>query len=213
VDNIELSFDKADGSNPPAFYTTGGGTARIYKGTTMSIYAGGATITKIVFTYSTNVTPAFSTGNYDTPTQTWEGEATNLTLINAYTTNTQIRIKSMTVYYSAASAAGDNIAGNVLKGAKEDIDAPCKYILDKPENKKFGFYLATTGTIKAGKAYLEVPDGTDIKAYYFTDDDATDIKNLNDTKDSNDAIYNLAGQRLNKMQKGINIVNGKKILK
>ncbi|MBO7137598.1 MAG: hypothetical protein J6V92_03930, partial [Bacteroidaceae bacterium] len=27
------------------------------------------------------------------------------------------------------------------------------------------------------------------------------------------AYYNLAGQRLNKMQRGINIVNGKKILK
>ena len=27
------------------------------------------------------------------------------------------------------------------------------------------------------------------------------------------AIYNLAGQRLNKVQKGINIINGKKILK
>jgi hypothetical protein len=26
-------------------------------------------------------------------------------------------------------------------------------------------------------------------------------------------IYNLAGQRLNKMQRGINIVNGKKILR
>ena len=26
------------------------------------------------------------------------------------------------------------------------------------------------------------------------------------------AVYNLAGQRLQKMQKGINIVNGKKIL-
>ena len=26
------------------------------------------------------------------------------------------------------------------------------------------------------------------------------------------AIYNLAGQRLNKMQKGINIINGKKVL-
>jgi hypothetical protein len=27
------------------------------------------------------------------------------------------------------------------------------------------------------------------------------------------AIYNLAGQRMSKMQKGINVVNGKKILK
>ncbi|MCR5850812.1 MAG: hypothetical protein K6G92_08895 [Bacteroidaceae bacterium] len=29
----------------------------------------------------------------------------------------------------------------------------------------------------------------------------------------NEAIYNLAGQRLQKMQRGINIVNGKKVLK
>ena len=27
------------------------------------------------------------------------------------------------------------------------------------------------------------------------------------------SIYNLAGQRMNKMQKGVNIINGKKILK
>ena len=32
-------------------------------------------------------------------------------------------------------------------------------------------------------------------------------------EESEAAIYNLAGQRLNKIQKGINIVNGKKILK
>jgi hypothetical protein len=31
--------------------------------------------------------------------------------------------------------------------------------------------------------------------------------------DQNSVIYNLAGQRLNKVQKGINIINGKKILK
>ena len=29
----------------------------------------------------------------------------------------------------------------------------------------------------------------------------------------NGAVYNLAGQRLSKMQKGINIINGKKILR
>lgn len=41
------------------------------------------------------------------------------------------------------------------------------------------------------------------------------IKTIHDSQFSvhnNDAIYNLAGQRLDKMQKGINIVNGKKIL-
>ena len=211
VDNIDLSFDKADGSNPPAFYTSGGGTARIYKGNTMDIYAGGATITKVVFTYSSNVTPAFSTGNYDSSTNTWEGEATTLTLINAYTTNTQIRIKSMVVYYSAASAAGGNIEGNVLKGAAEDIQAAGKYVLAKPEGaEKVGFYKAEAGTIKAGKAYLELE--SDVKAFFFAGDDATGIANVEKAVE-NGAIYNLAGQRVNKAQKGIYIINGKKVLK
>ena len=32
-------------------------------------------------------------------------------------------------------------------------------------------------------------------------------------KKEESSIYNLAGQRIQKMQKGINIVNGKKVLK
>ena len=103
VGNINLDFAKGTGSSTPAFYTSGGGTARLYKGNTMSIDAVGATITKIVFTYASEVTPEFSTGSYNSSTKTWEGEATTLTVTNAYTTNTQIRITSMDVYYSAAS--------------------------------------------------------------------------------------------------------------
>lgn len=41
----------------------------------------------------------------------------------------------------------------------------------------------------------------------------TRIDDLEDSNDLEGPIYNLAGQRLQKMQKGINIVNGKKILK
>ena len=46
----------------------------------------------------------------------------------------------------------------------------------------------------------------------FEDDDATSIEDLNAAPNANGPIYNLAGQRLNKMQKGINIVGGKKVL-
>ena len=211
VDNITLNFNQGEGANPPAFYTSGG-AARIYKGNTMSIYAGGATITKIVFTYTSDVTPAFDAGSYNATTKTWEGEATTLTLTNAYTTNTQIRIKSMTVYYSVAGGGVANVEGNVLKGTDEEIDAAGKYILTKPEDEPVGFYLANTGKIAAGKAYLEVPEGTEIKAFFLTGDDATGIANIEKTVE-NGAIYNLAGQRISKMQKGINIINGKKVLK
>ncbi|MBR5395879.1 MAG: hypothetical protein IK144_12485 [Bacteroidaceae bacterium] len=211
VENIDLNFQQNDGNNPPAFYAASGGTARVYKGNSVSIYAGGAAITKIVFTFSANCTPTFDTGEYNTTTTTWEGEATTVTLSNE--TSTQVRIKSMVVYYSAASGAAENIEGNVLKGAAEDIEAAGKYVLAQVEDK-VGFFKATTGTIQAGKAYLESAAG--VKGFIFAEDEAigeaTGIANVEKTVE-NGAIYNLAGQRINKMQKGINIINGKKILK
>ena len=44
------------------------------------------------------------------------------------------------------------------------------------------------------------------------DDDATGIVSTPGETEEGTVIYNLSGQRLNKMQKGINIVNGKKVL-
>ena len=101
---------------------------------------------------------------------------------------------------------------NDLKGTLEPIDATGKYVLAQPENEKIGFYLAKDGKIAATKAYLELPT-TEVKAYYFIGDGATAIENIEAKNNTNDVIYNIAGQRINKLQKGINIVNGKKILK
>ena len=49
---------------------------------------------------------------------------------------------------------------------------------------------------------------------FFGDDDATSLSEELRVKseESDNAIFNLAGQRLSKLQKGINIVNGRKIL-
>ena len=102
---------------------------------------------------------------------------------------------------------------NDLKGAATDVEAAGKYVLAQPEGQPVGFYKANEGTIKAGKAYIEVP-ATEVKVFYFNGEDATGINGLNDVNDLNDAaIYNVAGQRVSKLQKGINIVNGKKVLK
>ena len=207
-----VTFTFGQGTNTedlaPKYYNSG--TAiRMYKGNTMSISAGGATITKIVF--SLTGTPTFNTGTYNATSTTWEGEATTVTLSNEMSSG-QIRVKSATVYYSVASGGVANIEGNVLKGTDEEIDAVGKYILAQPEGEPVGFYLANTGKIAAGKAYLEVPEGTDVKAFFLTGDDATGIANVEKTVE-NGAIYNLAGQRISKMQKGINIINGKKVLK
>ena len=64
--------------------------------------------------------------------------------------------------------------------------------------------------LKGFRAYFDLPAGTVVEAFNFEDFETglKDFKNLKDLQ-----IYNLAGQRLGKMQKGINIINGKKILK
>lgn len=81
---------------------------------------------------------------------------------------------------------------------------------------KVGFYLVGSGvTVPSGKAYLSVPAG--VKEFLtFTFDEATGISATivdNEPLTKNNAqIFSISGQRLQKMQKGINIVNGKKVL-
>ena len=73
--------------------------------------------------------------------------------------------------------------------------------------------------IKAFRAYFQINLGEaggvkSLVMNFGEDDDATGIKTIDNGQQTTDgAIYNLAGQRLNKMQKGINIINGKKVLK
>ena len=119
------------------------------------------------------------------------------------------------VYSFAPTTGAVKAENNDLKGAATDAEAAGKYVLAKPEGKAAGFYKANEGTIKAGKAYiaLDANTGPLVKAFLFEGEDATGINDLKDAKDLNNAvIYNVAGQRVNKLQKGINIVNGKKVL-
>ena len=71
------------------------------------------------------------------------------------------------------------------------------------------------GIIPAGKAYLEatsIPAG--VKAFIFMfNDEATGITETRTaTRDEVESIFNIGGQRMSKMQRGVNIVKGKKIL-
>ena len=113
-------------------------------------------------------------------------------------------------YYNklAADLPAINVA-NDLKGTDADTAADgTMYILANGADG-VGFYKAE-GTIPAGKAYFQ--SSTGVKAFFFDGDDATGISNVDANLNANDAIYNIAGQRIQKMQKGINIINGKKVL-
>jgi hypothetical protein len=106
-------------------------------------------------------------------------------------------------------------AGNLLKPAVVDVVADGSQYILADGAKGVAFYKATAGTtIAAGKGYLEFT-GSPVKAFYFDGDDATGIKNLNVDLNNNERIYNLAGQRIDnsQLQRGIYIVNGKKVLR
>ena len=108
------------------------------------------------------------------------------------------------------------VIDNDLRGTYEEIDAAGQYVLAKPEGKEVGFYRAASGKIAANKAFLTLflEEGTEAReAFLFNaPEGATAIESLTPAITEGEVIYNIAGQRVNKAQKGIYIVNGKKVL-
>ncbi|MBO4840857.1 MAG: hypothetical protein J5524_07145 [Bacteroidaceae bacterium] len=108
----------------------------------------------------------------------------------------------------------DLVLVNDLKAATDAVVTNgTQYILAK-QDAGIGFYKATSGTtIAAGKGYLVIT-GADVKAFYPFAEEETAINSLTPAlSEGNGAIYNVAGQRVSKLQKGINIVGGKKVLR
>ena len=105
-------------------------------------------------------------------------------------------------------------ANNNLKGSNGSVTGGDGIYALAIKSDVVGFYPVNSGVkIPEGRAYLN--DGSSVKGFTFIfDDDATAIESLTPAlSEGEGAIYNVAGQRIQKMQKGINIVNGKKILK
>ena len=109
---------------------------------------------------------------------------------------------------SEAAITGEN---ELLGTAAALTATGSEYVLGKA-NETVGFYRAEEGSaIPEGKAYLVSASG--VKGFVLSEGGATGIINHNDNLNLNEPIYNLSGQRLQKMQKGINIVGNKKVLK
>ena len=90
------------------------------------------------------------------------------------------------------------------------------YILSK-YNNVLGFYQVEGNNVKACpkyKCYLTVTsdEASQTRAFFFTGDgEVTGIEAIFGNTEK-PVIYNTAGQRLNSLQKGVNIVNGHKVL-
>lgn len=177
----------------------------------------GATVEVSDAGYATFVAPVDVdfTGSEVTPkAATFDGTYVQLADVTTVPAGTAVVVKGAEGTYTVP-ATTDAVLGatNELIAATADVTADgTQYILAKQENV-VGFAKATPGsTIAAGKGYLQFT--TAVKAFYpFAGNDATGIEGIDANNGENAPIYNVAGQRLGKMQKGINIVGGKKVLK
>ncbi len=128
-----------------------------------------------------------------------------------------LKASKATYYLPVITSTPESVTGNLLESSDGTVTGGTGiYALGK-KSGTVGFYLVDSSvTIPEGKAYLDL-SGSPVKEFLTFDfgdepDGIETVDNRQQTTD-NSPIYNLAGQRLQKMQKGINIVNGKKILK
>ena len=74
------------------------------------------------------------------------------------------------------------------------------------------FVRTRSGVLVAGKCYLALPNGAASRLNLQFDDETTGLVNPVAQKESSPVIYNLQGQRVNALGKGLYITNGKKFV-
>lgn len=123
--------------------------------------------------------------------------------------------------FAASQEAGEVDTDNLLKGSDEATLTTGGAVYYKLSLNKAGdansvgfYYGAADGaafTNGAHKAYLALPAASGVRAYLFNGNTTTGIQNVT----SNNAatqVYDLQGRRVQSAQKGLYIINGKKVL-
>ncbi len=116
----------------------------------------------------------------------------------------------------ATTGTDYNFVGTYTPYAKDadanPIVAGADYVLGADNN----FHLTTVkNALKAFRAYIQANEATEespARLAIVIDGETTSIEAIDGRVLSNDAIYNLAGQKVKNAQKGIYIQNGKKIV-
>lgn len=126
---------------------------------------------------------------------------------------------------TTASTINENFAGTivsaeslkvgVLKGVysnaivKASTETTYNYVLQTQGDKQAFYKVDDAFTATANRCYLTVTGG-EVKAFYL-DGDETAVSSVKADELQGATIYNLAGQRVSKAQKGVYIINGKKV--
>ncbi len=131
--------------------------------------------------------------------------------------NTPVVVKSdaddVNVTFYGKSVAGNPEAGLLTGVLTTGTTVPAgSYVLQTQEGVQAFYKLESDAPANtANRAYLTIPSSP-VNAYYFNDEDADGINAVEATAEDGRAIYNLAGQRVKKAQKGLYIIGGKTVL-
>ena len=165
--------------------------------------------------FNADVPEGFSASNATSVT----GTTVNLESTSTINANSPVLIEGegtleLKATNAVVNATGDAALTNgMLSGTFKSIPAPVgSYVLQKHSGLT-GFYLVADvqPTVGAFRAHLNVTE-SGVKLYTFGDE-ATGISLTPALSEKGTTYYyNVSGQRMSKMQRGINIVNGKKII-
>lgn len=153
------------------------------------------------------------------------GDVVNLTRVNTVAAGEGVLIRSLnggaaSEDIAVATEAVEKAADNMFIGTLTDIEALASeadgfanYILNDGE-MGLGFYQANDQKVAAGKAYLQVPAASANRIMFFSlDGETTGISNVEAEAEQGEKVYyNLNGQRIDTPNKGLYIVNGKKVI-
>ena len=140
----------------------------------------------------------------------------NLREIDAVEEGTPIILKAEEAgdYTLSIADKTDDASDNWLQASDGNVSGgETIYALAKKDGVVAFYQVNSNVTIPAGKAYLDLGHAPGAKALTFTFTDADGIKTIETVSAEAAAeIFNLAGQRMSRPVKGVNIINGKKVL-
>ena len=122
------------------------------------------------------------------------------------------KLYSIKVAESAEALTGNAFKVNINGTSFDAAENTTYFAMVKDSDPlKFGTVDPSSVAIPANKAYLAVVGNSEARLTVTFDGETTAIKSIENAETSN-AIYNLNGQRVEKAQKGLYIVNGKKTI-
>lgn len=124
---------------------------------------------------------------------------------------------SFTSTYKQATEITDNLLIGVTKVTTLTAESHAYMLTRKKEDGTVAFRrLNTNYTLGANKAYLKLKESDnarDVISVQWDDDETGIIETITLDNNKETVIYNLSGQKLKQTQKGINIINGKLVIR